>query len=146
MSSKPILVVTGATGAQGKSVINASIADGNKWALRALTRNTDSPSSKELLTKGVELVKGDLNNVEDLRKLFKGATAVFALTPFWDPSVMQKEFEIGKSMADVAKETGVKRFVFSSLADAGKISNKKYHVPHFTDKAHIEDYIKKKLV
>ena len=56
---------------------------------------------------------------------------------------MLKEFEIGKTMADVAKESGVKKFVFSSLADAEKISNKKYRVPHFTEKAHIEEYVKK---
>jgi uncharacterized protein YbjT (DUF2867 family) len=36
--SKPIIVVTGATGLQGGSVVKFLVKDG-KWAVRAITRN-----------------------------------------------------------------------------------------------------------
>ena len=44
MSSK-IIVVTGATGAQGGSVAKFLLNDGT-YAVRAVTRNPDSPAAK----------------------------------------------------------------------------------------------------
>jgi len=141
-SKKPILLVFGATGAQGGSVVEAVINHGNQWALRALVRDPNKDKAKELAKKGVELVKGDVNNVEDLRKAFKGVDATFFVTFFWDPSVMGKELESGKKAVDIAKESNVKEFVFSSLPNVSEISNNKWHVPHSTDKKLIGDYAK----
>ena len=45
MSSKKIIAVTGATGAQGGSVAKFLLEDGT-FAVRALTRNPESPASK----------------------------------------------------------------------------------------------------
>ena len=62
MSQKLILVI-GATGAQGLAVIDsllAQSADGapSPYAVRALSRDTDSERANELRAKGVEVVKG----------------------------------------------------------------------------------------
>ena len=46
-SQKPLIVVTGATGAQGGSLINYALADPEQpFRLRAVTRNVNSPSAK----------------------------------------------------------------------------------------------------
>lgn len=48
-SSKKIIAVFGATGTQGGSVVRDLIKDG-EFAVRAITRNPDSDSSKGKLT------------------------------------------------------------------------------------------------
>lgn len=57
-----LIVVTGATGAQGGSVVDALLKDPSKWKVRAVTRNTTSDAAKKLAEKGVEVVKCDLGN------------------------------------------------------------------------------------
>lgn len=44
-SSKPIIAVSGATGAQGGSVVRVLLKDGG-FHIRALTRNVESPAAK----------------------------------------------------------------------------------------------------
>ena len=60
---KKLILVIGATGAQGIPVIDALLApsaDGSPshYAIRALTRDPTSRRAKELAAKGVELFKG----------------------------------------------------------------------------------------
>eukprot|EP00027_Filamoeba_sp_ATCC50430_P019006 CAMPEP_0168567258 /NCGR_PEP_ID=MMETSP0413-20121227/14904_1 /TAXON_ID=136452 /ORGANISM="Filamoeba nolandi, Strain NC-AS-23-1" /LENGTH=295 /DNA_ID=CAMNT_0008599427 /DNA_START=46 /DNA_END=933 /DNA_ORIENTATION=- len=140
--SQHLVVVLGATGAQGGSVVEALLSEG-KYKIRAVTRNPESDKAKQLSSKGVEVVAGDLFHTDSLNKAFQGAWAVFAVTNFWDPAQMGKEFELGKGIADVAKETKVEYLIWSSLPNADEISKGKYHVPHLTHKSQVEDYIKK---
>ena len=61
--SKKIILVIGATGAQGLAVVDALLApstDGSSspYAVRAITRDVNSRRARELTAKGVELVKG----------------------------------------------------------------------------------------
>jgi len=141
MSSK-IISVFGATGQQGGSVVEALLRD--HWKVRAVTRNTDSEEAKKLAAKGVSLVKGDNNDsTEQLEKLFKGCYGAFVVTAGWDPDTMGREKEQGINLANAAKKQGVQHFVYSTLANGGKISGGKYHVPHFSDKAAAADHIRK---
>ena len=55
MASKPIVVVTGATGQQGGGVVDALLDDG-KWTVRAITRSPDSEKAKALSQRGVEVI------------------------------------------------------------------------------------------
>ena len=60
---KKLILVIGATGAQGIAVIDALLApsaDGSPspYAVRALTRDPESGRAKALAEKGAELVKG----------------------------------------------------------------------------------------
>lgn len=62
-TSQKIIFVIGATGAQGRAVINALLApaeDGSPspFAVRALTRNPVGDKAKKLAAKGVQLLKG----------------------------------------------------------------------------------------
>jgi uncharacterized protein YbjT (DUF2867 family) len=63
MSLKKIILVIGATGAQGIAVIDALLAPASgdttsPYAVRALTRNTSGRRAQALAEKGVELVQG----------------------------------------------------------------------------------------
>jgi len=137
MSSKPVIAVTGATGAQGGSVVQFLLKDGG-FHVRALTRKVDSDAAKELKEKGVEVVKADFNDVKSLEDAFKGAHGVFALTNYWDPSVFneEKEFVQGKLLVDAAKKAGVKHFVYSTL----ELWNDP-PVEHFNAKYRINKYL-----
>ena len=63
MSSQKLILVIGATGAQGLAVIDKLLepcANGNPspYAVRALTRDPSSRRAQELASRGVECVKG----------------------------------------------------------------------------------------
>ena len=65
MSSKKLILVIGATGAQGLAVIDkllepAANGTASPYAVRALTRDPTSRRAKELAAKGVDVVKGDI--------------------------------------------------------------------------------------
>jgi len=144
MSSKPTIVVLGATGAQGGAVVDALVAL-NKYHIRGVTRNTASDKAKELEKKGVEVVKADLKNKEEILAAFKGAEGVFAVTNFWDPDIYPNnialEVKQGKIIADAAKDVGVKKFIWSSLHDVHKITGGILELPHFTGKHKVQEYI-----
>ena len=62
-SQKKLILVIGATGAQGLAVIDALLSpseDGtpSPYAVRALTRDAKSGRAQELAAKGVELFQG----------------------------------------------------------------------------------------
>lgn len=59
MSSKKIITVFGATGKQGGSVVQIFLNDPklkNEWAVRGVSRNTESESARKLTAQGVEMV------------------------------------------------------------------------------------------
>ncbi len=63
MSSRKLILVIGATGAQGLAVIDALLKpapDGSPspYSVRALTRNPKGERAQELARKGVEVVQG----------------------------------------------------------------------------------------
>jgi uncharacterized protein YbjT (DUF2867 family) len=97
----------------------------------------------KLKAKGVEIVVCDITTatVEELSRHMSGCQAAFLLTNFWDPASMHKEYDLGKKLVDGAKAAGVKHVLWSGLDNVEKVSNGKYDVPHFTDKAKVQEYI-----
>jgi len=139
--TKPIVAVLGITGKQGGSVAKAILSDG-KYTIRGVTRDLSKPHAKHLLSQGIEVIQGDATKEETLTKLFHGVKIVFAVTSYFDPGTSVQEEAIGKLTADVAKKAGVEFYVWSTLPNANKISNKKFSVPHFDMKANVDDYLK----
>ncbi|KAK1759086.1 hypothetical protein QBC47DRAFT_315117 [Echria macrotheca] len=144
MASKKIITVFGATGAQGGAVANIFLRDAKltpQWAVRAVTRDASKPAAIKLRDEGAEVVTADMNDKATLLRAMEGASAVYAVTNYWESMDHGLEARQGKSLVDAAKETGVQQFIWSSLLNVTKISNGRLsHVYHFDSKAQVEDY------
>lgn len=88
--------------------------------------------------------KADMNSKESLVNAIEGSHSVFLVTtPTYGVEGSDVELVHGKNVADVAKESGVQHLIFSSLLDVTKESGGRLkHVPHFDQKAHVEQYIR----
>lgn len=161
-SEKPLLVVLGATGKQGGSVLSYFLSlDASPYALRGVTRDTTSHKSLTLASLGIEMVVGDFDDPVSLDAAFEGTSVVFSVTDFWqfytNSSLRESASASGRSVLllsreretqqniniidAVAKVSTLKRFVFSSLPNTNILSGGKYsHIYHFDGKAMAEEY------
>jgi uncharacterized protein YbjT (DUF2867 family) len=130
---KKTIVVIGATGSQGKGVVNALANDGS-FNVTAITRNPEKYSGK-----AYEALYADLNDLQSLKNAFKNAYGVFVVTNFWEDA---DEIAQGKNAIEAAKETGVQHFIWSTLPNVEMISKGAFEVPHFTNKARVDDLVK----
>jgi len=144
IGQKPIVVVSGITGCQGGSVARALLDDG-RWRVRGLTRNADSEKANELRSQGVEIIQLDFKNNFALVEALKSCYAFFAVTNYWDPNTKDVEIEVGKGMVDAAISAGIKHFIWSSLPNVELLSEGKYKVPPFTNKAIVQGYAEQKM-
>jgi uncharacterized protein YbjT (DUF2867 family) len=105
------IVVTGATGRLGGAVARHLLRDG--WRVRGLTRDPTSAKARALAALGAEVVHADMGDAASLRPAFAGASGVFSVQ---NPMIGGLEAEIhqGKTVADVARETGAKHVVYGS--------------------------------
>ena len=99
-----------------------------------MTRKPDSDQAKAFERDGVEMVAGDLDDEASLRKALAGAWGVFAVQNTWEAGV-EKEEDQGKRQARLAREAGVRHYVYSSVGSA----HKKTGIPHFDNKWRIEE-------
>lgn len=139
MTSKKIILVTGATGAQGGSVAKALLNE-NKFAVRILTRNAKSPKALALQEAGAEIAEGDLDDIQSLLTAMKDVYGVFGVTSFWEH--YEKEYQHGKNLVDAVHESGIEHFVYSTLPNYKQLSGGKLSVPHCDLKAELEEYTK----
>ncbi|HEU4563681.1 MAG TPA: NmrA/HSCARG family protein [Gemmatimonadaceae bacterium] len=136
-AARPLVLVTGATGAQGGSVARHLLRRG-RFAVRALTRNPDSPAARALRELGAEVVRGDLADVESLRAAMAGAYGVFGVTNFWEH--FAGEYQHGINIVDAVSDSGIGHFVFSTLPSVSELTEGALPVPHFDLKAKMEAY------
>ncbi|KAG0049982.1 hypothetical protein BGZ83_005220 [Gryganskiella cystojenkinii] len=144
--SKQIVVVFGATGSQGGSVVNTFLEDpelSKKYHIRAVSRDVNKPEAKALQLKGAEVVQGDADEPESLPRIFQGAhTAFLATFTVYDEQLQEREWRQGKALVDAAVAASVDHIVFSTLPPASVIANHKYAVTAFDSKYAIEQYIR----
>jgi uncharacterized protein YbjT (DUF2867 family) len=131
--NKKIIAVVGATGNQGKGVVNALVKEGS-FHVRAISRNPDTYNGL-----ANEVVRGDLTDVQSLAEAFKNAHGVFVVTNFWEGA---DEIAQGKTAIEAAKKAHVNHFIWSTLPNVEEISTGQFHVPHFTGKAKVDDLVK----
>ena len=135
VNSQRKILVTGATGQQGGSLARLLLQ--KKHKVYALTRNAQSSAAQDLRNRGANIVKGDLDDSDSLKRAVKDAESVFLMgTPFEDGT--EGETRRGKFMADIAKENKVEHLVYSSVANADKNTG----IPHFESKYKVEQHIK----
>lgn len=146
MSDKKVLVVFGATGTQGGSVVKSILGDPKtaaEYSIRAVTRDASKPAAQKLAEAGCEVVTADLDNVASVEKAVTGAHTVFAVTNFWEKASAAIEIQQGKNVADASKKADVQFLIWSSLINVTKLSGGKLsQVHHFDSKAEVEEYIR----
>ena len=120
------ILVTGATGNVGRQVIEQLVKRGA--SVRALVRDP----SKANLPAGVEVVQGDLLDVDSLRSAFSGVSTLFLLN-----AVVPEEFTQALVALNVARAAGVERIVYLSVIHSDVYVN----VPHFAGKFGVERMI-----
>ncbi|MGC4390695.1 NmrA/HSCARG family protein [Agrobacterium sp. M50-1] len=134
-NSKHPILVFGATGRQGGSVAKALLKVG--WPVRALVLDSTKTASLQLRNAGVELVQGSFEDTKVIRTAMKDAYGVFSVLPA--NLAAEDEVRHGISIADIAAETGIDHFVYSSGASVG---NELTGVPRFDAKPRIEAHIR----
>ena len=117
------ILVTGATGNVGRNVVDQLLRRGAH--VRALVRDP----AKAGLPAGVEVVGGDLLDVDALRAAFSGVSTLFLLN-----AVVPDEFTQALLTLGVAREAGVRRIVYLSVIHSDVYVN----VPHFAGKFGVE--------
>jgi uncharacterized protein YbjT (DUF2867 family) len=151
------IAVVGATGAQGGGLARAILADpAGGYAVRALTRNTQSDKAKALAAQGAHVVAADVDDPASLRRAFDGAHGAFCVTFFWDHFSPDKEKAQAKAMADAASGAGIAHAIWSTLDDTRErvpLSDDRmptlmgqYKVPHFDGKGESDRYFREASV
>jgi uncharacterized protein YbjT (DUF2867 family) len=151
MANAKTIAVVGATGAQGNGLVRAILADPKGgFAARAITRDPGSGKAQELARAGAEVVAGDVDDVESLKKAFAGAYGAFCVTFFWAHFSPEKENAQAAAMAQAAKHAGLRHVVWSTLEDTRRfvpLSDDRmptlmgrYKVPHFDAKGESDHY------
>jgi uncharacterized protein YbjT (DUF2867 family) len=120
------ILVTGATGNVGRHVVDQLVRRGAQ--VRALVRNP----AKADFPAGVDVVQGDLLDVDALRGAFAGVSTLFLLN-----AVVPDEFTQALVTLNVAREAGVERVVYLSVIHSDVYVN----VPHFAGKFGVERMI-----
>ncbi|KAF8206467.1 nmrA-family protein [Mycena galopus ATCC 62051] len=147
--TKKIILVIGATGAQGQAVIDAlltSDASGNPspYAVRALTRDASGQRALELRARGVEYVQGSFEDQEAVARAFEGVYGVWVNTD--GPSVGEiREIYAAMVIFETAKRTkSLRHYVWSSLPYGAKLAGFKpeYKAAHMNGKGIVADWIR----
>ncbi|CTP86462.1 NmrA family transcriptional regulator [Xanthomonas translucens pv. arrhenatheri] len=120
------ILVTGATGNVGRQVVEQLVKRGAD--VRALVRDP----SKANLPAGVEVVQGDLLDVDSLRGAFSDVSTLFLLN-----AVVADEYTQALIALNVARQAGIERFVYLSVIHSDLYVN----VPHFAGKYGVERMI-----
>ncbi|RMZ73392.1 hypothetical protein GMOD_00007899 [Pyrenophora seminiperda CCB06] len=137
------ILVTGATGKQGGSVIDALLKANAPYEILALTRDAQSASSKRLLAKSstIKLITGNLDATEDVFSKAKKVTK----TPIWGVFSVQpvgkNETAQGKALVDASLKHGVSHFVYTSVDRGVNSDTDPTNVPHFITKYNIEQHL-----
>ncbi|CCL99317.1 uncharacterized protein FIBRA_01333 [Fibroporia radiculosa] len=147
ISSKKLILVIGATGAQGIAVIDKLLApseDGSPspYLVRALTRDPTHVRAKNLASKGVELVKGRFDDFKAVAAALQGAYGAYVNT---DGFTVAEEIEVwsGIRIFELAKQAGVKHYVWSNLDYSFKLTgyNPEYRCSHYDGKGRVADFM-----
>ncbi|PYI08855.1 nucleoside-diphosphate-sugar epimerase family protein [Aspergillus sclerotiicarbonarius CBS 121057] len=147
--SRSILVV-GATGKQGGSVVDALLSQDADVEILALTRDANSNSAQRLLQKSskIKIVEGNLDDSDAIFRNAQKATSqpiwgVFSITTVVPGnSTHDAEEKQGKSIIDAALKNNVKYFVYTSVDRGGDASfDQPTRIPHFITKHNVEHHL-----
>ncbi len=110
---KKVLVI-GATGNQGGGLISHLLTS-KKWHAVALTRDPDSPRARLLANRGVEVIKGDMDDSDSLRSAIRGSHGVFSVQ---NENTLRNEIEQGRRVVEICVEERVNHLIYTASCGA----------------------------
>ena len=134
MSDRTVLI-TGVTGRQGGATARALAGRGLR--LRGMTRRPHSDAARALKDLGIEIVEGDLDDENSLKRAVEGVWGAYAVQNTWEAGVEREETQ-GHRLAHIAHEAGVERYVYASVGSAHRNTG----IPHFDNKHRVEDTVR----
>jgi uncharacterized protein YbjT (DUF2867 family) len=113
----PLILVTGATGAQGGAAARELLAAG--YQVRILTRNPNAPVAQSLVAAGAKAATGDMEDAVSVAAAMQGVYGVFSVQ-IPDSAGTDAERRHGHALITAARTAGVTHFVHTSVCEAGK--------------------------
>ncbi|KAI0364826.1 NAD-P-binding protein [Pilatotrama ljubarskyi] len=132
-NEKPLVLVLGATGFTGRSIVNG-LLDSENFRVAALMRpaSISKPAVQEFRNSGVEIRVGDLtDDSSNLKEFLVGVDILISAVSAWS-------LEDQKGIFRAAKEVGIKRVVPCDFATPGDKGVRQLH----DEKLAIRDFIK----
>jgi uncharacterized protein YbjT (DUF2867 family) len=153
MADRKLITVFGATGAQGGGLARAILEDPRGgFAVRAITRHVDSDKARALAGLGADVVAADLDDAASIERAMAGAYGVYGVTNFWEHFSPEKELAQARTLAQAAKATGIRHFIWSTLEDTRRkvplddvrmpTLQEHYKVPHFDAKGEADGFFR----
>ncbi len=134
-----MILIVGASGRLGSALTQLLLSQGK--TVRLMSRKPSNLA--HLRQQGVEVLQGDLRNLESLRSACQGVdqviAAAHALNGKGDQNPHSVDDEGNRQLIDAAKAAGVNRFIFISTQGASPRSE----VPFFRTKYQVEVYLQK---
>lgn len=130
------ILVLGGTGRQGGALVRELLRRGRP--VHALVRDPEASGARALADAGAVLAPGDMDDEASLRAAMKGVHGVFSVQPFRTPGGVAAEERQGRTVGDIAAESGVAHLVYSSVGGAERASG----IPHFESKWNVERHLR----
>jgi len=123
--------------------LHIALAQSGRYSVRVLTRNPESARAKDLVALGnVNLIQGQQDNAEDLRKAFNG---VYGAWVNLDGFTLGEKNEIfyGIRAYEIARAAGLKHYIWASTEYTLKNGNwnEDYHCGHMSAKGRVGEFI-----
>lgn len=132
MQEKKIVLVTGATGAQGGAVARALLKQ-KQFDVRIFTRNAKSNAASKLERLGAQVAEGDLHDKYSLETAMENCYGVFGVTDYWEHGY--REYTLGRNLLEAAAVSGIRHLVLHTQPDYKKLSSGELDVPQCDIKA-----------
>lgn len=119
-----------------------------QFHIRAVTRNPQNAAAQNLARlPNVSIVKADFSDPATLVAAFEGAEVVYGVTNYYDPKIQEgdtlEEARQGCHMADIAKQTGVELFIWSTVPSALLRTGAQFNSPRLVEnKFTVSQYLK----
>ncbi|HLY77273.1 MAG TPA: NmrA/HSCARG family protein [Thermoplasmata archaeon] len=129
------ILVTGATGQQGGSVLRHLKARGHR--LRALVRDRNRPAARALQRLGVEVFQGGFEDARAIEEAAQLVDAAFLMSTSFEKGA-DGERRQGIAAIDALRAADVPYIVYSSVASATQHTG----IPHFDSKFAVENHLR----
>ncbi len=139
MSHSRVLVLA-ATGNQGSTTAKQLLARGHH--VHALSRNVESPMSKELQSAGAILFQGSLEDVASIEIAADGCDVMFLVIPSG-----QSEVDHARNAIKAAQATQIQKCIYSSVVNCEKVLKRSdfdrdsFRASYFLEKVNIQDLV-----